>query len=130
MQFDKEKALKAAEKFSQQGNYSAAITEYQKIIAAEPANYMAINTLGDLFVRAGQNQEAIQHFFAVAEEYRKSGFAVKAIAMYKKINKLDPSYEDVYLKLAELYAQQMRIVDARQQYTLVADALKSKGQLI
>jgi len=78
MQFDKEKALKAAEKFSQQGNYSAAITEYQKIIAAEPANYMAINTLGDLFVRAGQNQEAIQHFFAVAEEYRKSGFAVKA----------------------------------------------------
>jgi pilus assembly protein FimV len=116
-------------KHIQRGNLKGAIEEYQKVIASEPKNYPAINALGDLYVRTEQPAEAIKHFLFLAEKYRTDGFAVKAIAMYKKIMKLEPSNDQASLKLAELYDEQKRTVDARQQYQMVANSLESKGQI-
>ncbi len=128
MSFNKAKVLKSAEKYVQQGKIVAAIDEYRKIVDADPNDLTMINTLGDLCVRAGRTEEAIQNFSRIAENYRENGFTLKAIAMYKKISKLEPSNFETSLKLADLYAKQGLIVDARQQYLIVADAYKRNGQ--
>lgn len=128
MSFNKAKILKSAEKYVQQGKIAAAIDEYRKIVEADPNDLTMINTLGDLCVRAGRTEEAIQNFSRIAESYRENGFTLKAIAMYKKISKLEPSNYETSLKLADLYAKQGLIVDARQQYLTVADAYKRNGQ--
>ncbi|MBI4853172.1 MAG: tetratricopeptide repeat protein [Acidobacteria bacterium] len=128
MSFNKAKVLKSAEKYVQQGKIPAAIDEYRKIVEADPNDLTMINTLGDLCVRAGRTEEAIQNFSRIAENYRENGFTLKAIAMYKKISKLEPSNFDTSLKLADLYSKQGLIVDARQQYLIVADAYKRNGQ--
>lgn len=128
MSFNKAKAIKTASKYVQQGKYQSAIEEYRQIALAEPSDVTTLNTLGDLYVKVGQTSEAIHSFLHIAEHYRLSGFYLKAIAMLKKISKLDPDNIDVALKLASLYAQQKLIVDARHQYLNVAERYIREGQ--
>jgi tetratricopeptide (TPR) repeat protein len=128
MSFNKAKALKTASKYVQQGKYQSAIEEYRQIAQADPADVTTLNTLGDLYVKVGQTSEAIASFMHIAEHYRVSGFYLKAIAMLKKVSKLDNGNIDVSLKLAGLYAQQKLIVDARHQYLSVAEHYIREGQ--
>jgi tetratricopeptide (TPR) repeat protein len=128
MSLNKSKALRTAEKYALQGKIPAAIDEYKKVVSADPSDLTTINTLGDLYVRAGRIQEAISNFSRIAESYRESGFTLKAIAMLKKISKLDPTNIETAMKLANLYSQQGLLVEARQQYLQVADAYARVGQ--
>jgi tetratricopeptide (TPR) repeat protein len=128
MSFNKAKALKTASKYVQQGKYQAAIEEYRKIIQAEPSDITTLNTLGDLCVKVGDTEEAIRSFVRIAEHYRTGGFNLKAIAMFKKVSKLDPANVEIGLKLAGLYAQQKLMVDARHQYLTVAEHYLRAGQ--
>ncbi|HYP27377.1 MAG TPA: tetratricopeptide repeat protein [Blastocatellia bacterium] len=128
MSLNKSKVLRTAEKYVLQGKIPAAIDEYRKVVDADPSDLTTINTLGDLYVRAGKIQDAIRNFSRIAESYRESGFTLKAIAMLKKISKLDPTNVDTSMKLANLYSQQGLLVEARQQYLQVADAFARAGQ--
>ena len=128
MAFEKAKVLKAAEKFLSQGKINAAIKEYRQIIKHDDDDLTAVNMLGDLLARAGQKDEAISCFSRIAEHYREQEFRLKAIAMYKKIEKLKPRDPDTANKLGELYAAQDLIVDARAQFLIVADAYTRAGQ--
>ena len=128
MTFNKAKALRQAEKHVQQGKLNAAIDDYSKIAEFDPSDLTVVNTLGDLLVRAGRVEEAILNFSKIAESYRENGFTLKAIAMFKKISKLNPQNVDVSLKLAALYSQQGLLVEARQQYLQVADAYARGGK--
>lgn len=128
MSFNKAKSLKTASKYVQQGKYQSAIEEYRQIAQAEPSDVTTLNTLGDLYVKVGQTSEAIASFMHIAEHYRVSGFYLKAIAMLKKVSKLDAGNIEVSLKLAGLYAQQRLIVDARHQYLSVAEYYIREGQ--
>ena len=128
MSLNKSKSLRTAEKYVLQGKIPAAIDEYRKVVEADPADLTTINTLGDLFVRAGRIQDAIQNFSRIADSYRETGFTLKAIAMLKKISKLDPTNVETAMKLANLYSQQGLLVEARQQYLQVADSYARAGQ--
>lgn len=129
MGFDKAKAVSAAEKFLAQGKIPAAIQEYRRIVEADTGDFTALNTLGDLYARTNNPQEAIACFARVADHYREQGFALKAIAMYKKVARLNPNAPNVNINLATLYEQQGLIVEARQQYMLLADAYTRTGQV-
>ncbi|HYA23208.1 MAG TPA: tetratricopeptide repeat protein [Terriglobales bacterium] len=126
--FNKQKVLSTAEKFVQQGKLQNAITEYEKIIKADPKDLTVLNTVGDLYARLGNNDKAVECFKSVGDAYASQGFTVKAIAMYKKLGKLKSSLESV-LRLAELYTQQGLFNDARAQYLQVAEEFLREGQL-
>ncbi|MGH9908771.1 MAG: tetratricopeptide repeat protein [Pyrinomonadaceae bacterium] len=128
MVFDKAKVLKAAEKFLSQGKISSAIKEYRQIVENDADDLTTLNMLGDLCVRAGKNDEAISCFSRIAEHYREQEFTLKAIAMYKKIERLKPRDPAIAHKLAALYATQGLPADARAQYLIVADALTRAGK--
>ncbi|MDX6692855.1 MAG: hypothetical protein QOF02_458 [Blastocatellia bacterium] len=128
MGFDKAKVVRAAEKYLAQGKISAAIIEYRNIVAHDENDFAALNTLGDLYIRTKQQDEAIGCFRHVAEYYRQQGFTLKAIAMYKKIDRLLPSDPEIAGNLAALYEAQGLLVDARAQYMVVADAYAREGQ--
>src|SRR5690348_9686618 len=100
--FNKQKVLSAAEKFVQQGKLQNAISEYEKVLKADPKDLTVLNTVGDLYSRSGEQEKAVECFKNVGEAYASQGFTVKAIAMYKKLSKLKASTECV-LRLAELY---------------------------
>jgi pilus assembly protein FimV len=126
--FNKQKVLSAAEKFVQQGKLPNAITEYEKVLKADPKDLTVMNTVGDLYSRLGNSEKAVECFKSVGDAYASQGFTVKAIAMYKKLSKLKSSLEGV-LRLAELYTQQGLFNDARAQYLQVAEEFLREGQL-
>src|SRR6266511_1786080 len=128
MAFEKAKVIKAAEKLLSQGKINAAIKEYRQIIAHDGDDLTTLNMLGDLLARAGEKEEAASCFLRIAEHYREQDFRLKAIAMYRKIEKLKPRDPATAKRLAELYSAQGLIADAREQYLVVADAYTRAGE--
>jgi tetratricopeptide (TPR) repeat protein len=127
--FNKNKVLANAERYVQQGKLQNAITEYEKIIKADPKDLTVLNTIGDLYARVGQVEQATDYFRKVGDRYSADGFTVKAIAMYKKLTKLNNSAYDCVQRLAELYTQQGLYSDARAQYLVVADQHMRSNEL-
>src|SRR5687767_3476367 len=127
MAFDKAKVLKAAEKFLSQGKINAAIKEYRQIVDHDANDFTTLNMLGDLYARANKKEEAVSCFQRIAQHYSTQEFNLKAIAMYKKIERLRPRDPEVARRLGDLYASQGLVVDARAQYLIVADAHTRAG---
>ena len=127
MVLDKAKTLRAAEKYLESGKIAAAIKEYCQIVAVDADDFTTLNMLGDLYTRVGNTTEAIVCFSRIAEHYREQGFGLKAIAMYKKIDRLQPNDIEIATNLADLYAQQDLIVEARAHYLAVVDAHNRAG---
>ena len=127
MAFEKAKVLKAAEKFLSQGKINAAIKEYRQIVDNDADDLTTLNMLGDLYVRSGKKEEAVSCFERIAEHYSNQEFNLKAIAMYKKIERLRPRDPIIAFKLAELYATQGLVHDARAQYLVVTESYQRTG---
>src|SRR5262245_15620901 len=64
--------------------------------------------LADVLVLAGKVREAVQILTPLADEFAREGFAAKAIAVLKKIQKLDPTRRDVETKLAGLIQEKQQ----------------------
>src|SRR5438270_5041076 len=125
--FSKVKVLAQAEKFVQQGKLPNAITEYEKIIKEDPKDLTVLNTVGDLYAKTGNHEQATYYFKRVGDQYAQNGFTVKAIAIYKKLTKIGAYNLENMTKLAELYSQQGLFNDARVHYMQAADHLLKSG---
>jgi len=125
----KDKTLKSAERHAQQGKFDAALNEYRKVLDAFPSDLTVANTIGDMCARAGRDEDAVRQYQYVAEQFEAGGFRVKAIAMYKKVLKLDADNEVVALRLAELYARQSLIGEAAHMYAIVAESHRRNGRI-
>jgi tetratricopeptide (TPR) repeat protein len=127
MGFDKAKAIRAAEKYLAQGKIHAAIQEYQRITEADPSDFNALNTVGDLYARLDMRSEAVACYRRAAEHYREQGFTLKAVAMFKKLTRFGDEDHETALSLARLYEQQGLMAEARAQYIAAADLLARRG---
>jgi pilus assembly protein FimV len=121
MAVSREQVVQTAEKYVSRGKIEPAIREYRKLLAENPNDINTLNRVGDLYARIQRIDEAVDFFTQIAEQYSTEGFFVKAIAIYKKIIKLDPTRLEVYEKLAELYHRQGLVTEARTQYQVLAD---------
>ncbi|HEV7509888.1 MAG TPA: tetratricopeptide repeat protein [Thermoanaerobaculia bacterium] len=121
MAIQREQVVQTAEKYVSRGKIEPAIREYRKLLADNPNDINTLNRIGDLYARIQRIDEAVDFFTQIAEQYATEGFFVKAIAIYKKIIKLDPTRLEVYEKLAELYHKQGLVNEARTQYQVLAD---------
>ena len=127
MAFDREDTLKKAEKLLRQGRLDAAIVEYARVIEDQPRDWNTVNTLGDLYARAGQTDKAIAQYMRIAEHLGHEGFYPRAAALYKKILKIKPDDEASQLQLGELSAKQGLLADAKSYFSAVAERRRSKG---
>ena len=128
MAFNKARVLHEAENLASQGKISQAIKRYFDIIEKDPSEVILLNTIGDLYIRDRNVPEGLKQFYKLAEAYVQDGFTLKAIAIYKKIVKLDPDSVDPLLKLAELYQAQRLVREARDLFYQVAEYYKKKQQ--
>jgi tetratricopeptide (TPR) repeat protein len=125
--FDREAALKSAEKALRQGRIDAAIVEYVKVVEAQPRDWNSANALGDLYVRGNQLDKGLQQFARIADHLAEEGFYPKAAALFKKILKLKPDDEYALLQSGDLAARQGTLADAKQYFQIVADRRKARG---
>jgi tetratricopeptide (TPR) repeat protein len=113
--------IASAEKSLARGKADAALKDFLKVLEETPNDINILNKVGDLYSRLNRNDEAVPYFARIAEHYSKDGFYVKAIAMYRKVNRADPSRLEVYDKLGELYSKQGLAMEAKSQYQVLAD---------
>ncbi|HEY6066497.1 MAG TPA: tetratricopeptide repeat protein, partial [Thermoanaerobaculia bacterium] len=125
----RDRIVQSAEKNLSRGRLDQALSDYLRLLKEQPKDAFALNKAGDLCVRLGRPADAIEHFLRIADLYTTDGFFLKAIAIYKKINKIDPTRLDVYGELAELYARQGLTQDARSHYAVLAEQWLKKNDL-
>ena len=118
---NRDQILQGAEKLLARGKLDAALKEYLRVLEENPKDISTLNKVGDLYVRINRPSDSIPFFTRIADFYAKDGFFLKAIAIYKKINKIDPARLEVYEQLADLYHKQGLTQDARSQYQVLAD---------
>ncbi|MDJ0761381.1 MAG: tetratricopeptide repeat protein [Myxococcota bacterium] len=105
MAINKNKIVAIAQRHTAKGHFEKAITEYQKLIKADPADIRTWLKIGDLYTRMGARKEATDTYLRVAEQYSKSGFHLKAIAVHKQVLKIDPTLVDIHQYLAKSYLE-------------------------
>jgi tetratricopeptide (TPR) repeat protein len=124
---DREATLKKAEKALRQGRIDAAIAEYAQVVEEHPRDWNTANTLGDLYLRAGQPEKAAAQYNRIAEHFTREGFYPKAAALYKKILKIRPDDEGAQVQLAEASARLGLVADAKAQFGAIVNRRRARG---
>ena len=127
MAFSRDTTLRKAEKLLRQGRLDAAVAEYLRVIEDQPRDWNTANVLGDLYVRAGQRDKAVEQYTRIADHLSTEGFYSKASAVYKKILKIKSDDEHALLQLAEITARQGLMADAKSALKNVAESRRARG---
>lgn len=102
MSFDRDAALKRAEKALRQGRIDAAIDEYQHVTTAEPRDWKTAHALGDLYVRAGQTARAMAQYARTADQLAGEGLHADALTLFQKSLKLKPDDDYAAARVREV----------------------------
>ena len=116
---NKDKILAAAQKHLQKNNLAKAIKEYQKVLKIDERDVRSRQKLAELHARLGKPEEALKEYETVAAHYAENTFYLKAIAVYKQMQKLDPQNTSYTLKLAKLNEQQGLVGNALSEYRVL-----------
>ncbi len=86
-------------------HYSRAAKVLKSRIEKEGAKAQLRQQLADVLILDGKKAEAMPILESLADEYAREGFVAKAIAVFKKIQRLDPAKTLVDEKLARLFKE-------------------------
>lgn len=124
---DKSAIIKEAQKYLARGQIEKAIAEWEKLTRESPDGN-TYNTIGDLYLKNGEKANAIDSYHKAAEYFREEGFALKALALYKKILNLNPADAISLLALGELNEAKGIVTDAIKFYLAAADSYSKEGK--
>lgn len=127
MPVSREETLKAAEKLLKQGKVAAAIEEYVRVVAENPDDWNTANTLGDLYVKAGQPDRAAEQFNRAADHLYGEGFFPRASAVYKKALKIRGNDDHALWQLADIAGRNGLSADARSHYNRLIQDRRAAG---
>lgn len=84
------------------GQYPKAIKILEKHLRAEPDSVHLRKMLADVLERDGQKRRAVEVLEGLVQEFSTEGFVTKAIAVLKKIQRIDPEQSDAEVMLDTL----------------------------
>lgn len=117
----RQKIIAKAQKHALKGRHAKAITEYAKLVEADPKDVRIWLRIADLQHKDGKHDEAVQTYLKVAEHYSSDGFALKAIAVYRKAVEVPTAPTEIHLRLAELFSQHGLMCDAMKHLKVVVE---------
>ena len=124
---DKALIIKETQRYLAKGQIDKAIAEWENFLQSSPdAN--CFNALGDLYLKKNNQQAGIEKFHHAAEIFRKEGFSLKALALYKKILNIEPSDAKSLDALGELSEEKNIAADAVKYYHAAAGLYMKSGR--
>ncbi|MBI4650604.1 tetratricopeptide repeat protein [Candidatus Desantisbacteria bacterium] len=126
---NKDKLFKNASEYYQQGKWDKAVDIYKKILKTDPDNIQVFNMLGDVYVNKNDMDKAYEEYKKAADAFENQGLLNKAIAINKKILRIQPDSIDIYFKLADLYTQLGLIGEANEHYLKIADIYSQEKKI-
>lgn len=122
----KDKLLTDAQKFLQKGQADKAISCYQEALTVDPGDQRLRQRLAELFAKCRRMDESRKEFEAIGRNLSANGFYLKAIAVYKQIEKLFPDDIGIALTLAELNEKHGLSANALSEYKRAYDCFESQ----
>jgi len=101
---DKAAAIQKAQELAAQGRFDQGISQLRKLLDDSSNDANVYNAIGDLYLKQNSTAEAIQVFLDAARVFARDGFGIKAIAIFKKILKVDPGRAEIYTLQGDLNA--------------------------
>ena len=112
------------------GRFDKAIDLLKQIVQESPKpDWNTENRIGDLYAKLNNIKAANDQYIKVARYFAADGFYLKAIAVWKKVLRNDPSLLDGNVALGDLYARQGLVAEAKQTLGLVIDEYIKRNRL-
>ena len=88
-------------------DYAKALRVLSAEMKKSPHDQRARLKYGDVLIMAGRQKEAVKVFLDLADHHTKEGFTAKAIAILKRVEKIEPHRPDVKGRLENLIHQKV-----------------------
>ncbi len=117
----KDKLLAEAQKLQQKGQFDKAVPFLQEALSLDNGDLRLRQRLAEQLVKCRRNDEARKEFETIGRNLSSSGFYLKAIAIYKQVEKLFPDDISIALTLASLNEQHGLPANALAEYKRAFD---------
>jgi len=122
-------ALARVRQLSDQGKIQSAMEEAFYALRFAPT-YMPLHVqIGELLIKEGRVQDAVEKFMLVAQLYSLRGDASAAIRLLSRVTQMAPMDLSIRGRLIELLTAQGRVDEAIQQYIDLAEIYNSLAEL-
>jgi cAMP-dependent protein kinase regulator len=108
--------------------YDKALTAVADELRRNPQQFNLLLRQAEILGMAGNRERAIKVYREIAEQYARDGFFAKAIALYKKVLRLDPGLEDVDAELARLIEEERKTQIPLEERLKKEEAEKQKNE--
>ncbi|NTV50660.1 MAG: hypothetical protein HGB32_14350 [Geobacteraceae bacterium] len=125
----KDQLIEEAQKFAQRYQFDKAAKVYEQILALDPSAINQRQKLAELLIKCGRNIDARKELETIGKHFSKSGFYLKAVAVYKQVQKLFPEDISLSLTLAELYGKHGLIANSLTEYKTVYEFHENAGNI-
>ncbi|CAN5336106.1 hypothetical protein BH23GEM4_BH23GEM4_06800 [soil metagenome] len=112
--------------------WQEALKVYYRVLEEASAEEMEIglyNRLGDLHLRLDQGTQAVEAYGQAVESYAEAGLHNNAIALCKKILRINPARTETYLRLGQISAAKGFLADARDAFLRYAEIMQKGGRI-
>ncbi len=122
-----------ARRHEQAEEWHKALDQYNKAIeqleSDDQPDIGLYNRVGDLYVRVGKLDEAVDAYNRAADLYVEAELPNNAIAVCKKIIRNVPERHEAYLRMGQIRAGQGFLPDARTNFLTYAERMQQAGHL-
>lgn len=121
MAADAQSTLRTAELLLKQGKTEVALGKLDGLARGASRDLLVLNRIGDLLARHGKANDAIGYYLRIAALFSEQGFYPKAVAIHKKVLRLNPNNTECLHQLGELYVSQKLPGEARVYFLRAAE---------
>ncbi|MDD2897956.1 MAG: tetratricopeptide repeat protein [Desulfuromonadaceae bacterium] len=125
----KDKMIEEAQKLVMRGQFEKAAKAYEQILESDPSAMNLRQKRAELLVKCGRNEDARKEHEIIGKHFTKNGFYLKAIAVYKQLQKLFPADISLSITLAELNEKHGLVANALSEYKLVYEYHEKAGNI-
>jgi pilus assembly protein FimV len=94
------------------GKTDKAFAALRTLASGAGNDLLILNRIGDMLARLKFDAEAVGYYLQVASNYSDTGYVQKAIAIYKKVIRLDADSTESLLRLGQLYIKRKYVAEA------------------
>lgn len=129
MSTKKDKLIEEAQRLALRGQLDKAIKAYEQVLSLDASAINQRQKLAELLVKVGRADEARAAFELIGKHYSSNGFYLKAIAVYKQLQKLFPGDVSITLTLAGLNEKHGLVGNALAEYKQVYDYYEKNSNM-
>jgi tetratricopeptide (TPR) repeat protein len=120
---------KLAHEHVQNGELDKALAQYAKLLKVESVDPNIYNLMGDVYYKKSDRGEAFKHYNEAVQRYGEESLYSNAIAVCRKMLRLDPGYVEAVRMLGDLYLEQSFSGEAIGYFLEYAEKLAASGDM-